>query len=388
VEIARVASYDRRVPHVPRLGQRAVRVSTLELLLDLVFVVTISQLAALVADDLTWTALVQAAVLMVVVWWMYAAFAWLTNQAVPDTTPVRLLLVAAMAAFLVLSLAIPTTFGDGWVAFGCAYVAVALIHGGLFIARGGAASAAVMLRVTPLNVLVGAAMAGAGAASGVVRGVLAAVAVALIVVGASLGRRGSFDLAAEHFVERHGLLTIIALGESVVSVTAGLHGRTLDGATIVAAVLVVAVIASLWWCYFVGDDERASEAFGAIDPRRRAGAALRAFYVDHGVMLFGLVLLGAGLHLALDAPFDPPGTAQGLLGGVGVGLFLLGDADYRRALGLGTSRWRAVAAVVVVALSALGAHVPAAVLLAAAAAVVTGAIALESATSRSPDLAH
>ncbi|MDM7854834.1 low temperature requirement protein A [Cellulomonas alba] len=367
---------------MPRTPHRATRVSTLELLLDLVFVVTVGQLARTVADDVGWVAIGQAAVLMAVVWWMYAAFAWLTNQAVPDTTPVRVLLIAAMAAFLVLSLAIPTAFGHGAVVFGCAYVAVAVIHGGLFIARGGASGAAAMVRVTPLNVLIGVAMAGAGLATGAWRWTLVAVALGLIVAGASIGRRTPFDLVAEHFVERHGLLTIIALGESVVSVTASVHGGELDAGTVVGGVLVVAVIAALWWCYFVGDDERASVAFSAVDVDRRAGAALRAFYVDHGVMLFGLVLLGAGFHLSLEAPFEPPGVPVGLLAGVGVALFLLADVDYRRYLGLGTGWWRAAAAATCAAVGLLGARLDAAVLVGGLALVLAVALVAEARTAR------
>ncbi|MGY4644226.1 low temperature requirement protein A [Cellulomonas sp. URHB0016] len=359
-------------------GRRATRVTTVELLLDLVFVVTIAQLATTVSHDPGWSAVGRAGLLLVVVWWLYDGFAWLTNQATPDTTAVRLLFVAAMAAFLVLSLAIPDALAGSSVLFGAAYVVAALVHGGLFIALGGASSARVMLRVMPINVGIGALIGAAGLVDGPAHTVLSLAPLVLIAVAAGIALRSPFDLVAQHFVERHGLLMIIALGESVVSVGAGVDEHGLDAATVLGAVLVVGVIAALWWCYFSGDDERATLAFGAADPRRRTAAALRAFYVDHLLMLFGLVLLGAGLHLALDEPLHPPTAAAGWLVGAGVALYLVGDADYRRYLGLGAWWFRAGGAAAALLVGALAPLVPAVVVLVALGLVVVATIAVDT----------
>jgi low temperature requirement protein LtrA len=360
-------------------GRRATRVTTVELLLDLVFVVTIAQLATTVSHDPGWESVARAGLLLVVVWWMYDAFAWLTNQATPDTTAVRLLFVAAMAAFLVLSLAIPDALTGSSVLFGAAYVVAALVHGGLFIALGGATSARVMLRVMPINVGIGVLLGAAGLVDGPAHTVLLLAPLVLIAVAAGIAMRSPFDLVAAHFVERHGLLMIIALGESIVSVGAGVGEHGLDAGTVLGAVLVVGVIAALWWCYFSGDDERATLAFGAIEPRRRTAAAQRAFYVDHLLMLFGLVLLGASLHLALVEPLAAPTATVGWLLGAGVALFLVGDADYRRFLGLGAWWFRAGGAAAALVVGGLAPFVPAVVVLAALGLVVVATIAVDAA---------
>ncbi|GIG20565.1 hypothetical protein Cch01nite_12890 [Cellulomonas chitinilytica] len=358
-------------------GRRATRVTTVELLFDLVFVVTIAQLATTVSHDPGWSSAGRAGLLLVVVWWMYDAFAWLTNQATPDTPAVRLLFIAAMAAFLVLSLAIPDALAGSSVLFGVAYAVIALVHGGLFIALGGVTSARVMLRVMPINVGIGALIGVAGLVEGPWHTVLSLAPVALIVLAAAIARRSPFDLVAEHFVERHGLLMIIALGESVVSVGAGAGEHGFDTGTVLGAVLVVGVIAALWWCYFSGDDERATLAFGAVEPRRRTTAALRAFYVDHLLMLFGLVLLGAGLHLALEDALHLPTATTGWLVGAGVALFLVGDADYRRYLGLGAWWFRAGGAAAALLVGGLAPLVPAVVVVAALGLVVVATIAVD-----------
>jgi low temperature requirement protein LtrA len=360
----------------PRRARRtATRVTTLELLFDLVFVLVVSQVARTVAVDPGWPAVGRAVLLMAVVWWMYDAYAWLTNQAVPDVPSVRLLLVAAMAAFLVLALAVPDAVHGDTAVLGWAYVAAAVVHGGLFIALGGPEGAHVMARVLPLNVAAGLLLGVAGQMPDGWAWLPAALPLLLFAVAATIARRAPFRLAGEHFAERHGLLMIIALGESVVSVGAAAGSHGLDGPTLVGAVLVVAVVASLWWCYFAGDDERAAHALDATPPHRRAGVALRAYYVDHLVMLVGLILLGAGLHLALEEPTHrPEAVVAGLVCG-GVALFLVGDADYRRALRLGSSWWRIGAAGGALALAAV--RPPSLVLLAAVAGVVTGAIVAE-----------
>ena len=140
--------------------------SSIELLLDLVFVFTISQLAEILVVDPTWDALAQTAVLMAVVWWMYDAFAWLTNQARPDTTTERLLLIGAMAAFLVMSLAVPDAFGDSGVVFAVSYLVVVAIHAGVFISSGGPAAARAMRRVLLTNTAVGALLLAAAFVQG------------------------------------------------------------------------------------------------------------------------------------------------------------------------------------------------------------------------------
>src|SRR3954453_8511461 len=143
-----------------------VRVSTLELFFDLVFVFTITQLTAVLAGRPTGIGLLRVSLMLVVIWWMYGGYAWLTNVVAPDRVGYQLLLLGGMAAFLVLSLAIPTAFSGGGVAFGLAYLVVILIHAGLFIRSQAGASGTAILRVAPLNIVAALAIVAAGIAGG------------------------------------------------------------------------------------------------------------------------------------------------------------------------------------------------------------------------------
>ncbi len=88
------------------------RVTPLELFFDLVFVFAITQVTALVADDPTWAGLARGVLVLGVLWWAWAAYAWLTNTLNPDEGVVRIAMFAAMAAMLIVSLAVPEAFDD------------------------------------------------------------------------------------------------------------------------------------------------------------------------------------------------------------------------------------------------------------------------------------
>ena len=119
-------------------GEEELRVSTLELFFDLVFVFTLTQLTTLLAGDLTAGTMARVVLIFDVLFWMYAAYAWLTNQVPPNRPARRLLLILGMAAFLVCALAVPQAFDGGGVAFGLGYLLVMLMHGRLYAEAYGA----------------------------------------------------------------------------------------------------------------------------------------------------------------------------------------------------------------------------------------------------------
>src|SRR4051794_15031644 len=199
-------------------GREEARVSTLELFFDLVFVFTITQLTAVLARHPDGLGALHVGLMLVVIWWMYGGYAWLTNVVAPDRVAYQLLLLGGMAAFLVISLAIPTAFGSGGVAFGLAYLVVIAIHAGLFTRSQVGASGTAILRVAPLNFVAALAIVGAGIAGGTGRAILWGIAVAVIILPSLRPPDPRFEIAPGHFVERHGLVVIVALGESVVAV--------------------------------------------------------------------------------------------------------------------------------------------------------------------------
>ncbi|GGF33068.1 low temperature requirement protein A [Subtercola lobariae] len=344
------------MPH--RLTSVVERASTVELLFDLVFVFTITQVTEVVVERADWAGIAQAALTMAVIWWMYDAYVWLGNQTETSNVAPRLGFIGAMTAFLLLAVAIPDAFGDSGLLFGFAYLAVVIIHFALFALLGEAGSARSILRVIPANLGGAALLIVAGFVTGPLDWVLFAAALAVMISTSFTGAPTGFDLSASHFIERHGLLMIIAFGETIVTVGVGAAHHPIDASLIVGVVLCVAVVAAMWWCYFAGDDERADKNFTSTAKRRRGLLALSAFGLDHYAMIFGVVLFSAGVGLSFANVFAVAPTEAAWLLAAGVALYLLAAARYRQELTLGPAAARYLGAVVVLAFALVGVVLP------------------------------
>jgi low temperature requirement protein LtrA len=358
-------------------GGVPLRVSTLELFFDLVFAFTLTQLTELLARDLSLTGVVQVLLIFGVLWWMYGGYAWLTNTRTPDRVPERLLLLVGMAGFLVVGLAIPHGFGpedaDSGAVLGLGYLIVVLVHTSLYYRLNRN-----IMRIAPFNITSALLVILAGEVDGPPVYALWAAALAVQVLSPLIASPGGrFEIQPAHFVERHGALIIVALGESVaaVGITASREGVT--GSLVAAAVLGLALTACLWWTYFgTGDDDRAERAFTAADPGQRPGLALSAYFFAHIPMLLGVVAMAAGVLLTIGHAAQPHPVGQAIALSGGVALFLAGDAWFRAVLRIGTPWPRVATAVFALAATALGATVAVeaqlAVLLAAMVAMLAG----------------
>src|ERR687890_1237055 len=229
------------------------RGTPLELFLDLVFVFALTQVTGFLADHLTWSGMLQGAALLTVLWWAWGGYSWLTN-AVPaeEVIGARLVILTAMAAMLVASLAVPDAFGEYGVLFGLAYFVVRLLHVVLFVLASGVPSEAhqAMLRLAPGFLGAPALLIPAGFVDGFAQGALWAVAIGIDLGVSLVGGVSGFRVHARHFVERFALIIIIALGESIVAIGVGASGLALGTGIVLAAVLGVALAAALWWAYF------------------------------------------------------------------------------------------------------------------------------------------
>ena len=259
----------------PEQAERAERVSTLELFFDLVFVFTITQLTAVISDDPTARGLLRVVLMLGVIFWMYGGYAWMTNAVAADRAARRLLLLAGMAGFLVLALAIPRAFAEGDLAFGVAYLVIVGVHTGLYSRTTEAVTVRALLRLAPLNVVSALLVLAAVIAEGTAAYLLWAAAFALEWFTPVLTRVGDFRIAPAHFVERHGLVVIVALGESIVAIGIGAADLPVDLALATVAVLGLLLAACLWWAYFGGDDTRAERALATV-PDDRRGFLVRA----------------------------------------------------------------------------------------------------------------
>jgi low temperature requirement protein LtrA len=337
-------------------GTGSQRVSTLELFFDLVFVLTITQLTGVLYEAPTWRSLIEVVLMLSLIWWMYGGYAWLTNAVAAETTNRRILLLGGMGAYFVLALSVPGAFESSGLAFGLAYLVIVAVHTGLFTRATSADVVNAILRIFRGNVASALLVLAGGALGGTAQYVLWAAAVLVQWSTPFVQGLEGFEVAPAHFVERHGLVLLVAIGESVVAVGIGASGLPIDAGVVLVALLGLALSAALWWLYFGhGDDERAERALTGMAPLPRARAALVAFFFCYLAMLLGVVAIAAAEHSALEDPFGELSWAKAALLGAGVAVFLAGDAAFRRTLGLGSSLSRGAVALLAVATIPLGA---------------------------------
>jgi low temperature requirement protein LtrA len=158
----------------------------------------------------------------------------------------------------------------------------------------------------------------------------------------------------------------------------GAEGHAVTVALAVSATLGLALTASLWWAFFgTGDDDWAEESLTAASPERRPWLVLAAYFYAYIPMLLGIAATAAGLKNAIGHPGTAltAGPAIALAGGVT--LFLAGDVAFRQVMGIGTPRYRTLAAVLALAAWPLSVAVDAAAGIALLTAVVAGTLAVE-----------
>ncbi len=302
------------------MAQREQRVTPLELFFDLVFVYAITQVTQLMSHDPTWRGVARGMLVLAALWWAWTGYAWLTNTLEPEESQVRAGMFGAMTAMLVVALAVPEAFESDAVLFGVAYLIVRLLHILLYAIAGkrdpdllGA-----VLRFTPSATLAPAIILAAGFVDGRAQATLWVVALAVDYLGALIGRGAGWRVSPAHFAERHGLIVIIALGESIIAIGVGAAGVSLTPGILSAAVLGIVAIAALWWAYFdvmaVLAQRQLSETSGATLAR-----LARDYYSYlHLPMIAGIVLFALGLKETIEQVDEPLATipAVALCGGL------------------------------------------------------------------------
>jgi low temperature requirement protein LtrA len=371
-------------------SQQEERVKPLELFFDLVFVFGLTQVTTMLSADPTWGGLLRGVLVLGAIWWAWAAYAWLTNTLNPEEGIVRIAMFGVMAAMLIVALAVPEAFDEHGVIFGIAYLVVRAMHLALYAlaARGDHDLLGAVLRMTPSSTISGALILTAGFLDGDDRIALWAIALSIDYFGVVIGRGAGWRLSPGHFAERHGLIVIIAIGESIVALGVGAAGTPLSAGVITAALLGITVAAALWWTYFdwvsIVTEQQLRQATGA----QQATLARDAYSYLHFLMVAGIVLFAVGMKKTL-ADFDGhlgtiPATA--LCGGLA--LYLLAHVLLRLRISFLISpglsllrrigRGRPVAMVTLLAFWPLAGDIPALAALAFVAAVFVGLIAYEA----------
>ncbi|HEX6311732.1 MAG TPA: low temperature requirement protein A [Acidimicrobiia bacterium] len=364
--------------------ERRVRetVKPLELYFDLVFVLGFTQCTALMVTQPTWEGIARGMLVLAMLWWAWAAYAWLTSVIDPEEGAVRLAMFAAMAGLLVVALCVPEAFGDRALTFAIAYGVVRAGHIAVYLLASrddpGLRSSVVSLAASSaiaIGLLVGASFL-----DGVAQGSLWGIAIVLDWGGPALFGVAGWRLVPGHFAERHGLIIILALGESIVAL--GIAAEVdLTAGVLTAAVLGIVLTSALWWIYFDVVALVTERRLGlATEGRERNTLARDSYSYLHFPMVAGIVLAALGLEATLahvDEHLDVE-HASALLGGIAV--YLLTHVALRLRNAHTVNVQRLVLALTLFALIPVAMHVPALATLAGMDVLLWAMVAYENTT--------
>jgi low temperature requirement protein LtrA len=356
------------------------RVTPLELFFDLVFVLALTQCTTLIAHTPTWGGMLRGVLVLGMLWWSWTGYAWLTSVLDPEEGAVRLAIFAAMAAFLVAALCVPHAFGSEALRFASAYAVVRVAHIVLFMlaSREDRALRRSVLTLAASTAVGAGLLFAAAAASGELRVALWGVALLLDTGGPLLFGQEGWKLVPGHFAERHGLIVIIALGESIVAIGVGARA-SIDAGIVAASVLGMVVAAALWWVYFDVTAIVARRRLArATAGREQNNIARDSYSYLHFPMIAGIALLAVGLkvtlaHVGAELALVP---AVALLGGAA--LYLLAHVAFRLRNVHTLSVRRLVCAVVLLALLPAAVSLPALATLGILAGLLSALIAYEA----------
>jgi low temperature requirement protein LtrA len=352
-------------------AQREQRVTPLELFFDLVFVFAFTQVTTVLSNDPTWAGLGHGLLILAALWWAWAAYAWLTNTLDPDVGVVWGAMLVAMTAMFIAALAVPESFGRHGVVFGVAFLIVNVMHLTLYAlgARGDRDLLAAIIRNAPFALSGAGLIIAAGFIHGGVRPVLWLAALTVGFFGPLLGGSSGWRVQPAHFVERHGLIVIIAIGESLIAIGLGARGSDLDTGVIVAAVLGLVVVTSFWLAYFDFFPIRAEGLLIDRSGEERTALARDIYTYLHLPMVAGIILFAFAMETTLAHVGDELDTVPALSLCVGPALYLFAYVALRLRVSRTLGRGRLVAAIACCLLFPLALVAPAIVALAVVAAV-------------------
>lgn len=156
---------------------------------------------------------------MWLIWWAWSQYTWAGNAVDLDRRSTRIWMLLATGAMLVAAAAIPDAFGNQGQWFAIPYTVVRRLGLALYwfglrddpTHRAALRTYLPIALISPLLILVG------GSVGGTARVVLWSLAILIDIASVAAAGRGEFNVDPAHFAERHGLIVIVALGESVIA---------------------------------------------------------------------------------------------------------------------------------------------------------------------------
>ncbi|MCP3785420.1 low temperature requirement protein A [Micromonospora sp. A3M-1-15] len=297
-------------------------VTRLELFLDLVFVYAFINVTDLMSANFHPVGLVRGLLVVALLWRCWVSYAWLGNLVRLDRGIMPLIVFGAAACIFVVGVTIPEAFADrphglpGPLVFAIAFVLVRL--GPLLVAsvavwNSDGRRPFVRRAWTPLFASAPLLLASASlplllptwAPAHLVQLVLFAVATGADFLGLmALGTSDWQLMSVGHWAQRHSLIVLIALGETIISIgtSRGLVGDPpITWSVIVGSALGFVVVAVLWWSYFDIARFAAEQSLQRLPNDAKALLGRDAYALLHLPMVGGLILLALGLKHALSS---------------------------------------------------------------------------------------
>ena len=303
------------------------RVTAIELLYDLVFVYAITNVTGLVEHRPGGRSLLEAVIVLCIVWFGWCAYAWLGNQAKADEGLLRVAMVVAMAGMFFVAISVPYAFDDdsnAAMVLVVAYLVVRAVHVAVYLIAAGddrRLRSALFGMMGVLAVMVGPLLIGAAATPhNRLWWWLAAVAIDQTGVFFVRSTRWSLN-SASHFSERFGLIVIIAIGESIVEVGAAASAPNLGAHSAIGLLCAVAIALCLWWLYFDMVAAVAEAVLTAASGVRRARLARDSYTYIHLPMVAGILAAATGMTLLIEDHEHTDAGRFALYGGLALYLF-------------------------------------------------------------------
>jgi low temperature requirement protein LtrA len=355
---------------VARAVDQEHRVTPRELFFDLVFVFAFTQVATLLADDPTFAGIGRGVLVLAALWWAWTAYAWLTNIVDPEEGVVGATLLVALIAMFVAALVVPGVFDDDGLFFGAAFLVVCTMHLALsaLAGRGTRDLFGAVLRLAPWTLL-GATLILVAGFTDAARTWLWLVALAVTYVGAVLSGSTGWRVHPAHFVERHGLVLIIALGEAFISIGIGVAGISIGLGEVVAVILGILVATSFWLAYFDFFSIRGEQILADREGAERIALARDLYTLAHFPMIVGIVLFAFAMKTIVGHVGDELDAVSAFALCGGSALYLLSYSAIRVRIERRVSRGRFVAALVLLVVLPAATMVPALAALALVTAV-------------------
>jgi low temperature requirement protein LtrA len=355
------------------------RVSPIELFFDLVFVFAFTQVTTLWLEQSSWAGLGRGLLVLAVLWWVWAGYAWLTNAADANAGIVTWVLLFASGTAFIAALAVPDAFGTHRLLFGVALFVVAATFVGLYalVSKHEPELLAAVFGLSRAVLLASALILAAAFVPAGIRPVLWAFAVVIAYLGPQLEGLEGWRVEPAHFAERHGLIVIIAIGESLSAIGFGARGTHLGTAVITAVVLGLVVASSFWLAYF---DFASTGVQRLLSDRRgteRTALARDAYTYAHLPMVVGIILFAYAMRAALRDVHAELSSVEAVALCCGSALYLLAFVALRWRVSRQLGRGRPIAGLAFVLLTPAAAALPALAALALVAAVWLGLHAYE-----------